>query len=283
MQQKNAIALGTFDGVHIGHRAVLNLPDGYLKTAVTFAVPPKAVLLGNGGLITTLEDKCRILKNLGFSHIELLEFQKVRNMSALSFLEFLKEKYNPDYISCGFNYKFGKNGEGNTEFLKKYCEENGITLKVLDCVTKDSVSVSSTVIRNMLSNGEIGKANELLSFPFSFESVVISGDKRGRTLGFPTINQKYPEQLVKVKFGVYKTLVEFDNKQYVGITNIGVRPTYKTDYVISETYISGFSGDLYGKNIRIIPLEFLREERKFSSFDELKKQIELDLKNIKES
>ena len=282
MLSKNAIALGTFDGVHIGHRMVLNLPDDYKKTAVTFALPPKSVLSGNKGLITTIDDKCRILKDLGFEDIELLEFEKIRNMSAIEFLNFLKQKYNPDYISCGFNYKFGKNGAGTTETLKNYCLENSITLNVSDCVEKDGIPVSSTVIRNMLSNGDIVGANKLLSMPFSFEGEVVSGDKRGRTLGFPTINQKYPEELVKVKFGVYKTRVEFDGKHYIGITNIGIRPTYKTDYVTSETYISGFSGNLYGKNVRITLLEFLREERKFSNSTELKNQIEADLKNIKE-
>ena len=113
--------------------------------------------------------------------------------------------------------------------------------------------------------------------PFSFSAEVIKGDSRGRTIGFPTINQKYPQELVKIKFGVYKTKVLVDGKEFDGVTNIGLRPTFESDYVISETYIKNFSGDLYGKTVRIIPCKFLREEKKFSSLLELKNQIEKDI------
>lgn len=282
MQNKTAIALGTFDGVHIGHRAVLDLPCSYKRVAVTFTLPPKAMLSGSNGLITTVEEKIRILKSIGIDEICLLEFSDVRDMKALEFLNFLKEKYSPSLISCGFNYRFGKNGEGNTDFLQNYCKENGIEFRCAECVYKNGNPVSSTYIRNMLSLGKISEANELLSQPFSFETEVISGDKRGRTIGFPTVNQKYPEELVKIKFGVYKTCVLVEEKEYIGITNIGIRPTYESDFVISETYILDFSGDLYGKKLKIIPLEFLREEKKFSSLKALKKQIDEDLKYIKE-
>lgn len=279
MQIKNAIALGTFDGVHKGHRAVLNLPEGFNKIAVTFAVPPKLVLSGESGLITTAEDKCRILKNINIDEIYLLDFENNRNMRASEFLDFLYGKFAPCLISCGFNYRFGKNGEGNTETLQKFCEEKGIEFKCVSPVNTGDIPVSSTLIRKMLTNGEIDKANSLLTEPFSFESEVISGDRRGRTIGFPTVNQKYPKELVRLKFGVYRTDVLIGKKRYSGITNIGIRPTYKSDYIISETYILNFSGNLYGKKIRIVPLEFLREEKKFSSLEELKKQIAEDIKN----
>lgn len=274
---KNAIALGTFDGVHKGHRAVLDLPCGYRKTAVTFVLPPKAVLTGKTALITTTEDKCRILKNIGMDDILLLEFDKVKDMSPLAFLDFLKEKYDPKLISCGFNYRFGKNGEGNSETIKQFCIENGIEYKITSPVTMGEEIISSTYIRELLKNGEVKVASELLSEPFSFETEVIEGDKRGRTIGFPTVNQKYPEELIRLRFGVYKTKIEFEGNVFFGITDIGIRPTYKSDYVISETYIKDFSGDLYGKKLRITPLEFLRDEKKFSSLEELKKQIIRDI------
>jgi riboflavin kinase/FMN adenylyltransferase len=109
-------------------------------------------------------------------------------------------------------------------------------------------------------------------------SEVIQGDKRGRTIGFPTVNQKYPEELVRLRFGVYKTKIEYNGKEYFGITDIGIRPTYKLDFIISETYIKDFSGNLYGEELRITPLEFLRDEVKFTSLEELKKQIAIDFK-----
>ena len=273
----NAIALGTFDGVHKGHRAVLDLPEDFRKIAVTFSLPPKAVLTGKNALITSNEDKCRILKSIGIDEILTLRFESVREMSPEEFLGFLKEKYDPKYISCGFNYRFGKMGQGDTSLLKKFCADNGIELKIAEPVKVGDDIVSSTFIRNLLSNGDVGTASSLLSEPFSFTAAVIEGDKRGRTIGFPTINQRYPEELVKLRFGVYKTKIEIDNNVFYGITDIGIRPTYKSDYVISETFIKDFSGDLYGKTLRIIPIEFLRDEKKFSSLEELKKQIEFDI------
>ncbi len=282
MQNKTAIALGTFDGVHKGHMAVLNLPKEYKRVAVTFTEPPKAELSGKKGLITTVDEKCKRLESIGIDEICLLEFGNVRNMSAADFLSFLNEKYSPSLISCGFNYRFGKNGEGDTQILADYCKENGIELRCANCVFEDGIPVSSTQIRNMLTEGKINEANMLLGEPFSFTAEVIGGDRRGRTIRFPTINQKYPDELVRIKFGVYKTSVEIEGKQYTGITNIGVRPTYESQFVISETHILEFSGDLYGKKVKIIPLKFLREERKFSSLEELKSQIDADLKYIKE-
>lgn len=276
---KNALCLGSFDGIHSGHRSVLSVPKGYRKIAVTFKMPPKSVMSGNASLIMTLEDKCASLKEIGAEEIFLLDFNEVKDMSAFSFLEMLKEKYKPSLISCGFNYRFGKGGEGDTEFLSNYCRENKIEFLMSQPVKKDGEIVSSTMIRGLLKDGDIKKANEFLFKPFSFCSSVIEGDKRGRTMGFPTINQKYPQELVNIKFGVYKTKVLFENECYDGITNIGKRPTFETDYIISETYIKNFSGDLYGKNVRIIPLEFLREEKKFSSVEELKEQILIDIES----
>lgn len=279
---KNAIALGTFDGVHIGHREVLNLPDDYFKIAVTFKNPPKASFGGTVELITCLEDKCRILKNLGIDEVFVLDFLEVKDLSGDKFLKFLKEKFNPAYISCGYDYRFGKGGECTKEDLKAFCEKENILFNETPKVSLNGNKVSSTLIRELLKNGDFNEANRLLTEPFSFEAEVVSGDKRGRTIGFPTVNQIYPETLLKLPFGVYETRVSFDDKIYKGITNIGIRPTFKLDFIISETYIDGFSGDLYGKKLRITPVKFIREEIKFSSVDELKKQIDLDLMNIKE-
>ncbi len=278
---KTAIALGTFDGVHIAHRFVLGLPSEYKKIAVTFAVPPKMEFQKNYELLMTFSKKESILKDLGFSKIEVLDFQKVRNSEPIEFLNFLKAQFNPSLISCGFNYRFGKNGAGDTAFLKEFCEQNGIECRVCQVFKIDEQVVSSTFIRNLLKEGKIEEANCLLQGEFSFTAKVEKGDQRGRTIGFPTINQRYPEELVKIKFGVYLTKVLVDGNEYYGITNVGIRPTYKSDYVISETFIKDFSGDLYDKEVEIVPCKFLREEIKFASLDELKSQIEKDLNQIK--
>ncbi len=275
---KRAIALGTFDGLHKGHRAVLNLPDRMQKTAVIFALPPKAVLSGEPRSIMTTKDKCAALKKIGIDEIFTLQFDRVRDMPPKDFMQFLKKEFSPDLISCGFNYHFGKNAAGNTEMLSDFCKDNGIEFNCHGAVTQEGEPVSSTRIREYLKNGEIENADKLLTFPFSFTAEVISGDRRGRTIGFPTVNQKYPSELIPLKFGVYKSKIIVDQAEYDGITNIGIRPTFKTDYIISETYIIGFSGNLYGKEITIVPTHFVRGEVKFSSVEELKKQIERDIK-----
>ena len=277
---KTALALGTFDGVHKGHRAVLELPPEYKKIAVVFPLPPKAVISGNSIALMTPEDKCRALKNIGIDSVYMLDFCKVRDMPPQGFLEFLKDTFSPDYISCGFNYRFGKNADGDTLLLSEFCKENGITLKISEPVTDEGKTVSSTEIRSFLKNGEPEKANSLMTQPFSYTAPVIKGDERGRTLGFPTANQKYPEVLVPVKFGVYKSSVLIDGKAYTAITDIGVRPTFKTDYIISETFIKNFSEDIYGKEITVSLLSFIRGEKKFSSVDELVKQVRKDIGSV---
>ena len=280
IKMKNALSLGTFDGVHIGHRAVLNMPKNYRGVAVTFEIPPKAVFSGKKELIMTAEDKVSALKNIGIDEVLILDFNAVKDMEPQEFLLDLWVRYHPQLISCGFNYRFGKNAKGDTTMLKQFCDEKGIEFCVCEPIKYDGEIVSSSNIRDLLKKGEIEKANKFLEVPFSFESEVIKGDQRGRTIGFPTVNQKYPNELVELKFGVYKTRVIFDGNIYMGMTDIGIRPTFESDFVISETYIKDYSGDLYGKKIRIEPVEFIREEKKFSGLEELKKQISEDLRRL---
>ncbi len=277
---KNALMLGTFDGVHKGHLKVLSPEGDYKRIAVTFSKSPKSVISGKSEAIMTFEDRCNILKKAGIDEVHPLDFASVRDIEAEDFLSGLYKEYNPALISCGFNYRFGKNGKGDHRLLEDFCNEKGITLRCVEPVVTDGQAVSSTLIRNYLKNGEIEKANELLFEPFSFKATVRHGAQRGRTIGFPTVNQEYPKELVKLKFGVYKVKISVDLKEYTGIADIGVRPTYPSDEVISETFIKDFSGDLYGKNVKITPLEFLRGEFKFDSLESLKKQIEDDIKRI---
>lgn len=274
---KTALALGTFDGVHKGHRAVLSLPSGYKKTAVVFALPPKSVLSGKPQSIMTAQDKFKVIKSLGIDEIYPLDFAEIKDMPAENFLLFLKSEFSPEYISCGFNYHFGKDAAGNTALLKKFCDENKIFLNCCEPVCVGGEPVSSTRIRGLLEKGDIAGANSLMAVPFSYTVEVITGDRRGRTIGFPTINQKYPKELLPVRFGVYKSKVILDSAEYDGITNIGIRPTWQTDYIISETYIKDFSSDVYGKTVKVMPLKFVRGEVVFSSAEELKKQIQSDM------
>ena len=276
---KNAVALGTFDGLHKGHLAVLNIMDGYKKIALTFENPPKSVIRGQFDLLMSPKLKARRLLSMGIEPV-FLKFSEISDVSALDFLNMVKQDYSPDLISCGFNYRFGKGGKGDLNLLKSFCDKSGITLKIAEPVKFDGEIVSSTRIRDLLKDGETEKANRLLSEPFTFQSEVIKGDGRGKTLGFPTINQVYPKELVKIKSGVYKSKITVDGKVFDSITNLGRRPTFPLDYIISETYILNFSGNLYGKSPQISLLRFLRNEIKFSSAEELKTRIENDIKSI---
>lgn len=277
---KNAVALGTFDGLHKGHLAVLNLPDCYNKIALTFEKPPKADIKGEAVCLMTFNQKKKRLEAMGF-RVEKLRFGEVSDISAEDFLLKIKEEFNPSLISCGFNYRFGKGGRGDTALLKSFCGENGIDLMVCEPVEEGGALISSSRIRDLVNKGKIGEANSLLGTPFSFEGEVLHGDGRGKGLGFPTINQRFPEEMILPKKGVYFTAIETDGKRYFGITDIGNRPTYPVDYIISETYIDDFSGDLYGKPVKIELLDFLRSEKKFNSPEELTDRINDDIKEMK--
>lgn len=276
---KTAIAFGIFDGLHAGHRAVLEATAGCKRTAVTFSDPPKFDDKDHRQLMS-LEDRKKGLMELGMDAVECLSFEYYKDMSPEEFLDFITEHFEVCKIACGFNFRFGKNASGNTETMKKYCEEKGIELICADPVKKDGKVISSSLIRDYISKGDISAANELLLYPFGFKAEVLSGDKRGRQIGFPTINQLIPRELVIPKLGVYKSSVILNGKKYRSVTNIGHRPTYKTENVTAETHIMDFSGDIYGKEVTVLPENFLREEKKFSSLDELKKAIKNDCSEV---
>ena len=274
---KRAVALGTFDGVHSGHRAVLKHSSDYLLTVITFGFPPKSYFSGNTELLMTVDDRKKALYELGAEKVVILDFEKVKDTDADIFLNSIKADYSPDLILCGFNYKFGKNATGNTELIRKFCIENGIELSVCPAIENNGLPLSSTYIRNLITAGDIESANRYIYGGFGFTSTVLHGDKRGRKIGFPTINQSFPEELIKPKFGVYASRIIIDGKSYNCVTNIGVRPTFKTEKVTCESFIFDFSDDIYGKSVTLKPLRFLREEKKFDGLTTLKKAIDNDL------
>lgn len=277
---KNAVVLGTFDGVHLGHKAVIEKAKGYCVTAVTFEKAPRAYFDDRIKALMTREDRICRLNALGVTNTVMLDFIKVKDISPIDFLEQIRQQYNPSLICCGYNYHFGKNANGDTALLREYCKKHNIELSVLDCVEINKTPVSSTIIREKISLGKIDEANKILGYDFGFKAEVVNGDKRGRTLGFPTINQVFPDMLTPPLFGVYETRVTVNFKIYRAITNIGHRPTFLTDKVFCETYIENFSGDIYGDTVDLRFVKFIREERKFNSPDELKQTIAQDVKLV---
>lgn len=277
--KKYALALGMFDGVHMGHKAVLSgaVNSPFESVAVTFSSIP----FKTGGSIMTAEDKEKKLLETGIDEVLFLDFFEIKDLSPEEFLDLLSEKYDLGKICCGFNYRFGKKAAGDTKLLAEWCARRGIEFFECPEVLYEGETVSSTYIKRLISEGEIEKANLLLGTDFSFSAEVRHGDQRGRTMGFPTINQLYPENLTAPKCGVYQTVVTVDGREYDGVTNLGFRPTYITDYISAETYILDYSGDCYGSRVKTRLVAFLRDEQKFDGIEALKKAIDQNAQFVK--
>lgn len=287
-EKGTAVALGYFDGIHIGHRAVLRkaldsakekdlipvvmLFDIHPRKLVSDTVPP---------MLMSEEQKRDTLIEMGFKVVDF-NFRKSVNLTPEEFSEkVLLDTLGAKFVSCGYDYRYGKGGKGNAETLKETLSEKGVEVCTVPAVELRGEVVSSTKIRGLISDGEIRKANEMLGKEFSYHIVVEKGDGIGHEIGTPTINQYFPEDFIVPKYGVYASKVKAHGKIYPSVTNVGVRPTVGGTSLRSETCIFDFSENLYGEKIEVFLLEYLREEKKFSSIDELKKAIENDIQNAR--
>ena len=283
-----SLALGNFDGLHRGHASVLaaaktqadslNLTPG----ALLFDEHPKLVLCGEAPpLLMTAEEKREKLEDAGFC-VLTLPFRKTKDLSPAAFLSLLETAYGVRALSCGGNYRFGKNAAGTADTLRELCSQYGMTLTVVPDAVYKGERISSTRIRRAIEDGDMADANAMLLFPFSYSLPVVAGDKRGRTLGFPTLNQIFPSELIRPRAGVYASIASFDGKRYPSVTNVGVRPTIGGDRFYSETHVFDFSGDLYGRQVEVTLLQFLRDERKFTDLAALRAAMENDAVQAKE-
>lgn len=278
---RNSIALGAFDGFHKGHMAVIEKAreSDFPLLVLLFNEHPLKVLKGKAPpkLMTygVFERICAQKK----LNCRFIDFSEVCNMTPEQFFfDILVKELNAGEITCGENYTFGKGGAGNCETLSLLCEKSGIKLNTVETVKYKGEPVSSTRIRRLIENGEMEEAAQMLSRPFSYSLEVISGDRIGRKLNFPTANQIIPDDLVQMKHGVYASAVKIGSRLYPAVTNFGSRPTVNGKNLRSETYIEGFSGDLYGKNAEVMILKYLRSEKKFGSTAELSAAINEDCK-----
>ena len=273
------VALGTFDGLHLGHKAVITAEktEYQRKLALMFTKHPQLSLKGEapGALITPEKEK-EILSGWGVT-AEYIDFSQICNLTPEAFVDdILIKKFNASSVACGFNYRFGKDAEGDAKALLRLCAEREIKVTVVDAVEYENETISSTRIRQALREGRMKDVKNMLGRYFSYDFLVVHGDERGRVLGSPTINQFFDEDFAVPQFGVYASFTVVDGKKYPSVTNIGVRPTFKNSEKRSETNILGFNGDLYGKHPEVFIVEKMREEMKFSSLDELKSQIDKD-------
>lgn len=267
-----SLALGAFDGLHRGHMAVIESAcgaKGLVPGVFTFTSSPK----GAPGLLTP-EDKLLLLERAGVRQVCQADFASLRHMEAERFVrEILFQKLHAVRLCCGEDFRFGRGAGGDARLLAALCKESGAALEILPPVREGGKKISSTLIRSAVEQGDIPLANRLLGRPFGFSLPVIHGNHIGHSLGTPTINQALPDGFVRPRFGVYAAWCQVEGSFYHGVANIGVKPTVGSDRVLAETWMPGFSGDLYGKPVRLFLLSFLRPERKFPSLDALKAEI----------
>ena len=282
MNKKTIYALGFFDGVHIGHSALLRecrrLADetGCAAAAVTFSSHPDTLVQGvTPRLINTIEDRVKLLKEAGMDDVVVLPFdKKMQTLPWEEFLALLVERYDAAGLVCGHDFRFGNRGAGNAALLQAYCKEKDMPCCVVPEQKLGDITVSSTHIRSLLEAGKMEEANRFLGHPHILSGEVVSGRKLGRTLGIPTANLSIPEGVAQLPFGVYACKATVENKTYIAVTNIGNRPTVGGHRVTVEPWLLDFEGDLYGKHLTLSFYTFLRPEQKFPSLDALKEEIQ---------
>ena len=283
MKQSNlsgvTLILGFFDGIHIGHRRVIGDAVNYAEkndsktVLLTFLKSPAEYFNGKNEYIYNRNLNYEIIKSLGVDVIVEEDFAKLVNITAEDYLDKIIKEYSPSAIFTGFNYTFGAQRKGTPEFFKIYEKKFDYKYFRVEPVKKDGHIVSSTLIKELLHCGELKAAGDLLNQPFILKSKVISGEQMARKLGFPTANMLYPENIVKLPYGVYK--IEVFNK--IGVLNWGTKPTFDGEKPLLEAHILNFNENLYEQNLELKVLKRIRGEKKFASHEELELQIQKDI------
>lgn len=279
-----SLALGYFDGVHLGHRAVIKSAvdfaheNGNKSAVITFSdhpccyfweVCPKYIL--------TRKEREKRISELGVDYLYELDFESISGLTAGEYLrDILVKHFTPLSISTGWNHNFGFKKSGNVKFLSEQSKKYDYKYFELAPQKIGSEIISSTVIRKLLSNGSIEKSNQMLGQKFSIEGEVVKGNQIGRTIGFRTANLIYPAELIELPYGVYSV----DTNYGKGIANFGVRPTVNGSNAVLEIHILNFDKDIYGETLRAEFNKMIRAEKKFPTLDALKNQINIDIKSI---
>ncbi|MCI9670287.1 MAG: riboflavin biosynthesis protein RibF [Lawsonibacter sp.] len=295
-KQRRVIALGFFDGVHMGHGALLRRVKetadrlGAVPAAFTFDRSPAAAITGKAvPLLSTLEDRNALMNGLyGIQELVVAPFHTMQHMDWEDFIQsYLVGELGVVHVVAGHDFHFGYMGEGNPERLRAKCQALGVGCDIIPKVELDGVTVSSTYIRTLIAQGEMERAVEFLGHPYRLTRQVTHGKRLGSRLGFPTVNLRIPEGVIVPAFGVYAThvwvLPDYPDHQpcipgvgpCMAVTNVGVRPTVEDgDQVTVESFLLDFNGDLYGRTVRVEFYKYLRPERKFPSVEALAEEIQ---------
>ncbi len=289
------VTIGTFDGVHLGHQAILK---DMVKTAkdiggetvvITFYPHPRQVLNINAAnlrFITTQDEKLQLLEKSGIDNVIVVNFTKeFSRVSSEDFIrDYIIEHINPVKLVIGYDHHFGNNRMGDFNLLSEMQNKYNFQVQRIEAHDVENIAVSSTKIRHSLQQGDIERANALLGYQFSYIGKVVSGNKIGREIGYRTANIEVEREFRLIETsGVYATYVDYEGKEYKSMTYIGKKPTVNNDEVENiEVHLFDFAGDLYDKEIKVRFVKRVRGEQKFESLDALKRQIQIDEKNIKE-
>ncbi len=282
------VTSGTFDGVHLGHQKILQIlrestaASGGESVVLTFWPHPRMVVSQDSQglkLLSTIDEKIELLEQQGVNHLLIVPF--TREFSELSSEEYVQnillDTIGTKKLVIGYDHRFGRNREGGFEYLEAHARRFGLELEEIPRQEIDNLVISSTQIRESLQNGQIKAANELLGRPYTFSGIVVKGRQLGRTIGFPTANVQVAESYKLIPAnGVYAVKALVRGQWLNGIMNIGNRPTVDGIGRTQEVYILDFSDDIYGENITVELVDYIRPERKFNGLDELKSQITKD-------
>ena len=288
------VTIGTFDGVHKGHQAVINRlndiakKEGLESVLLTFHPHPRHVIYPDDQqlkLINTIEEKVDLLRYTGLKHLVIHEFSKeFSRINSINFIrDILVEGLNMKYMVVGFNHHFGKNRQGTFGSLVELSDLYGFKIEKIDPQNSGDIVISSTKVRTAINEGDFKKANSFLGSNFYLKGKVVKGNNIGSKIGFPTANISIDNQWkILPKNGVYAVKVLLNNQQYFGMLNIGNRPSVLDDNFVIEVHLFDFNAIIYNQKLKIEFIQRIRDERKFSSMKKLRSQLEIDQINCKE-
>lgn len=289
IEEPSVITLGKFDGLHSGHRYLMEAmqkgkEQGLKCVIFTFDIPPKAIHKGTYNVLSTNEEKAHIFAEAGVDYLIECPFtDDFRQLSPYAFLQMLNEKINVKMIVAGTDFHFGYQRAGSFRELQQYADDLGYEAVIVKKKQYKGEDISSTRIRKEIAEGNMEEANYLLGYSYFLTGPVLHGNEIGRTIGIPTANQRPEEFKLLPPKGVYAVEILAEGKQYDGISNVGCKPTIEgVNPMGVETFLFDYSGNLYGKDIKVSFLKFIRPERKFGSLAELKAQMDRDILVCKE-